>query len=70
MLDDHSHEMSCFQNKSINLFLLQRRKVDRLITVKFGIPAVKILFWSTKFKADILLVLRKLSGTDFLPYEA
>ena len=27
------------------------------------------LVWSTKFKADIVLVLRKLSGTDFLPCE-
>ena len=27
MLDDHSREMSCLQNKSINWFLLQRRKV-------------------------------------------
>ena len=27
MLDDHSQEMRCFQNKSINLFSLQRRKV-------------------------------------------
>ena len=26
MLDDHSQEMRCFQNKSINLFLLQRKK--------------------------------------------
>ena len=25
MLDDHSQEMRCFQNKSINLFLLQRK---------------------------------------------
>ena len=24
ILDDHSQEMRCFQNKSINLFLLQR----------------------------------------------
>ena len=24
VLDDHSQEMRCFQNKSINLFLLQR----------------------------------------------
>ena len=27
MLDDPSQEMRCFQNKSINLFLLQRWKV-------------------------------------------
>ena len=106
MLDDHSQEMRCFQNKSINLFLLQKRKVinaysqvliltchigetqkKELIkkkhTVRAGqdFPPLTVLvleyqcntgsqncsFWSTKFKADILYVLRKLSGTDFLP---